>query len=256
MAKLLNLLKLRSFVNAGDPAVEVSISSDTQPRLRIDAGGKYTWGAGGTDAGDTNLYRSAADTLKTDDYFIATGGLTVKTVEIDTASASSGQVLQYNGTKFVPANSGGASITISDTPPTSPSVGAFWFESDTGKTFIYYDSSWVEINGGGSGSVQETTLTTNSATTITRFDKTTIRSGEFLIQVTQGSKYTVSKILLIHNGTTPTLAEYGVIELGTTRIPLAISTSISGSDVLVQAAVTDAATTSAYVKVISSLIGL
>jgi hypothetical protein len=83
-----------------------------------------------------------------------------------------------------------------------------------------------------------------------------MRSGEFLIQVTQGSKYTVSKILLIHDGTTPTLAEYGVIELGGSRIPLSISTSISGSNVLVQATVTDAASTNATVKVISSLIGL
>jgi|694.fasta_scaffold92035_2 hypothetical protein len=177
--------------------------------------------------------------------------------DVSLSNPTAGQVLTYNGSLWV-ANTlaSGASITISDTPPTSPSAGAFWFESDTGKMFIYYDSVWVEINGGGSGSVQETTLTTNSATTITRFDKTAMRSGEFLIQVTQGSKYTVSKILLIHNGTTPTLAEYGVIELGATRIPLAISTSISGSDVLVQATVTDAATTSAYVKVISSLVGL
>ena len=217
--------------------------------------------------------------------------LFVKGVEIDPAGAASDQVLKFNGTKFVPgtastvgsiddlsdvaitspstnqiltyngtlwtnASATSASISIADTPPASPSVGAFWFESDTGKTFIYYDSAWVEMIGGGSGSVQETTLTTNSATTITRFDKTAMRSGEFLIQVTQGSKYTVSKILLIHNGNNPNLAEYGDIELGATRIPLAISTSISGSDVLVQAAVTDAATTSAYVKVISSLVGL
>ena len=147
MAKLLNLLKLRSFVNAGDPAVEVSISSDTQPRLRIDAGGKYTWGAGGTDAGDTNLYRSAADTLKTDDAFIATGGLTVKTTEIDTASASSGQVLSFNGTKFAPSNPVGGAF-VSDTPPSSPVAGQVWFESDTGKSFVYYDSYWVETSGG------------------------------------------------------------------------------------------------------------
>jgi hypothetical protein len=145
---------------------------------------------------------------------------------------------------------------VSDTPPASPTVGSIWFESDSGKTFVYYDSFWVESNGGGSGSAQETTLTTNSATTITSFSKIVARSGEFLIQVTQGAKYTVSKILLIHNGTTPTLAEYGVIELGTTRIPLTVSTSISGDNVLVQATVTDAATTSAYVKVVSSLIGL
>ena len=147
-------------------------------------------------------------------------------------------------------------IIVSDTPPLSPSVGDIWFESDSGKTFVYYDSYWVETNGGGSGSVQETSLTTNSATTITSFSKTAMRSGEFLIQVTQGSKYTVSKVLLIHNGTTPTLSEYGVIELGTTRIPLTISAAISGYDVLLQATVTDAASTNASVKVVSSLVGL
>jgi len=150
MAKILNLLRLRSFNTAADSAVEVAITTDTQPRLRVDAGGKHTWGAGGTTAGDTTLYRSAADTLKTDDYFIATGGLTVKTIEIDPAGASSGQVLQYDGTKFAPASSSGG-VTVSDTAPSSPTQGQIWFESDTGKTFVYYDSFWIEIGGGGGG---------------------------------------------------------------------------------------------------------
>lgn len=39
----------------------------------------------------------------------------------------------------------GASITISDTPPTSPTAGNLWFESDTTRTYVYYNSSWVEI---------------------------------------------------------------------------------------------------------------
>jgi hypothetical protein len=147
-------------------------------------------------------------------------------------------------------------IIVSDTPPSSPSVGDIWFESDTGKTFVYYDSFWVETNGGGSGSVQETTITTNSATTITSFSKSAMRSGEFLIQVTQGSKYTVSKVLLIHNGTVPTHSEYSVIEIGASRIPLAISSSISGDNVLLQATITDAASTNATVGVMSTLIGL
>lgn len=147
MSKFLNLLKLRSFSTAADSAVEVSVSSDTQPRLRVDAGGKHTWGAGGSSAGDTTLYRSAADTLKTDDAFIATGGLTVKTTEIDTASASSGQVLSFNGTKFAPSNPVGGAF-VSDTPPSSPVAGQVWFESDTGKSFVYYDSYWVETSGG------------------------------------------------------------------------------------------------------------
>ena len=43
------------------------------------------------------------------------------------------------------STSSSASITISDTPPSSPTEGAMWYESDTGKTFVYYDSFWVEV---------------------------------------------------------------------------------------------------------------
>lgn len=32
----------------------------------------------------------------------------------------------------------------SDTAPTNPSAGDGWFDSETGKTYIYHDSSWVE----------------------------------------------------------------------------------------------------------------
>ena len=137
MAKLLNLLKLRSFSTAADSAVEVAITSDTQPRLRVDAGGKHTWGAGGTTAGDTTLYRSAADTLKTDDAFIAAGGLTVKTTEIDTTSASSGQVLQYNGTKFVPASTVGSINDLSDVVIDTP----LQFQG-----LMYDGTNWVNSN--------------------------------------------------------------------------------------------------------------
>ena len=77
--------------------------------------------------------------------------LKIKGVEVDTAGATNGQVFQYDGTKFAPANAAGGA-TISDTPPSSPSAGQIWFESDTGKTFVYYDSAWIEIGGGGGGS--------------------------------------------------------------------------------------------------------
>lgn len=164
MAKLLNLLKLRSFSTAADSAVEVSVVSDTQPRLRVDAGGKHTWGAGGSSAGDTTLYRSAADTLKTDDAFIAAGGLTVKTTEIDTASATSGQVLAYNGTKFAPTSPTSGGATVSDSPPSSPSSGQIWFESDTGATFVYYDSTWIEV-GSNNRSNAFTTCTSTTRPT-------------------------------------------------------------------------------------------
>ena len=45
---------------------------------------------------------------------------------------------------------GGASLTVQDGAPSSPSAGDLWFESDTGKTIVYYDdgvgaAQWVEI---------------------------------------------------------------------------------------------------------------
>lgn len=40
--------------------------------------------------------------------------------------------------------------TVSANPPGSASIGQLWFDEDTGKTFVYYDSQWIEV-GAGSG---------------------------------------------------------------------------------------------------------
>lgn len=97
----------------------------------------------------------------------ATSVLTVDGIEIDTTGATSNQVLKYNGTKFTPST--GASVTISDTPPISPTpqAGDQWYESDTGRTFIYYDSVWVEIGNATdiAGAIQPSQVTALSAVT-------------------------------------------------------------------------------------------
>ena len=54
---------------AGDDSFKVKISSDTEYRFIVDADGNLQWGPGATTAPDTNLYRSAANLLKTDDAF-------------------------------------------------------------------------------------------------------------------------------------------------------------------------------------------
>jgi hypothetical protein len=65
-------------------------------------------------------------------------------------SPSSGQFLKWNGTAWVPDTIiGGA--TISDSAPASPSAGQLWFDSTVGKTFVYYDSHWIEVGGVGTG---------------------------------------------------------------------------------------------------------
>lgn len=54
-----------------------TVGSEANPRFNINYGGVISWGAGGGTVVDTNLYRSAANTLKTDDNFYVTQALTV-----------------------------------------------------------------------------------------------------------------------------------------------------------------------------------
>ena len=58
-----------------------------------------------------------------------------------------GALLAFPLEATAPSGGGGSSVTVSDDPPSSPSEGDLWYESDTGKTFVYYDSGWVEVGG-------------------------------------------------------------------------------------------------------------
>jgi hypothetical protein len=60
-------------------ALEFKRLADTQPRFTIDDSGAQAWGPGGVVGVDTNLYRSAANRLKTDDQLHAVDGLVTKT---------------------------------------------------------------------------------------------------------------------------------------------------------------------------------
>jgi hypothetical protein len=60
---------------------------------------------------------------------------------------------------------GSGSVTVSDTAPASPDNGSVWFESDTAKTFVYYDdgssSQWVEIGASGMAAFVSDSAPTN-----------------------------------------------------------------------------------------------
>lgn len=111
---------------------------------------------------------------------------------------------------------------------------------------------WVSIPGG----IATTSITTNSATTIGTFSTSSYRSGEFFIQFTQGSKYYASKVAVIHDGTSAYHTEFAIIEPTAGSMPVTITSTISGGNVLIQATFTDAATTNATAKVSSNLIGV
>ena len=110
----------------------------------------------------------------------------------------------------------------------------------------------------GTGELNTSTqlVDVNTITTVDSFAKATYRTAKYLVQVTQGTKYTTSEVLLAHDGTDSYMSEYAVIELGASRIPMTVSTSISGSNVLLRVTITDAASTNATVKVARTLIAV
>ena len=70
--------------------------------------------------------------------------------DVTITSPQTNDVLTYNGSAWVnsPASGGGASVTISDTPPAA-SPGDLWWESDTGRLKIRYQDTdstqWVDV---------------------------------------------------------------------------------------------------------------
>ena len=88
MPNFYNLLRARKFSTAADTAVEIAPSSSATPNFVIEAGGKLKWSSGSANA-DTTLYRSAANTLKTDDSFDVASGHTYKIDGADVLSATS-----------------------------------------------------------------------------------------------------------------------------------------------------------------------
>ena len=139
---------IKNLSSAGSDGITVFLDQESFARLKVEAGGRITWGAG-AGAGDTNLYRDEADVLKTDDTFKASG-LFVAGTQIDPTGATTGDALVFNGTKFVSASvaSGeGATVLIQSSPPVGQDEGTLWLDTDTLLLSIYYDGVWEPVSG-------------------------------------------------------------------------------------------------------------
>ncbi len=194
--------------------------------------------------------------------------------DVTIASAASGDFLKYNGSAWVNdainlgtdtvgdylANvTAGTGVTIANaggegSNPTF-SIGQS-VATNAAVEFSTVAAGAFTIDSTGELNTSTQAVTVNTITTVDSFSKTAYRTAKYLIQVTQGSKYTSSEVLLAHDGTDSYMSEYAVIELGASRIPLAVSTSISAGNVLLRVTITDAASTNATVKVARTLIAV
>ena len=130
-------------------AFSIQLDSEGTERIIITADGKMTWGSGAA-TGDTTLYRSAANTLKTDDTFEASAGVvTMADADTPTASLSDGALavdtsnnLFYfrSGSTWHLAGGEGATSEVSSTKAdggTSAAWVRYYVTADGGSSSTY-----------------------------------------------------------------------------------------------------------------------
>ena len=149
-------ITIKQLASASSDALTVSIDGDSYGRVKIEAGGRLSWGDGGGTF-DTNLFRESANTLATDDVLKATAGvITMAVAGVPSAALANGALAvdTTNNAFYFRSNNawnqvtggGGASVTVSDTAPATPESGDLWYDSTSLILFIYYSGNWIELN--------------------------------------------------------------------------------------------------------------
>jgi hypothetical protein len=162
--------------------------------------------------------------------FTASNG---STIVLDDA-AFANDTLEFISLNTLPVTSGGgasnltglADVTISGTPV-------------IGETLQHNGSQFVNDY------TVSTTTTSTSQTAILNLPVATYRSVEYTIQITEGTKYHVTKVLAIHDGTNVTFNEYGTLTTSTSLSTFALDVNSGNMRLLA----TPASTNSTVFKV-------
>lgn len=109
-------------------------------------------------------------------------------------------------------------------------------------------------SGGSGGSSESSAVTINSTvqTTVDAFPIASYRSAKYIVQVTQGTNYQVSEILVIHDGTVTHMTEYGM--MNTNGSLCSFATDINSSNVRLLATMGSAL--SATINILRTPIGV
>lgn len=146
-------------------------------------------------------------------------GATADTYTIDTST----YLTSYTETDTLASVTGRGATTATAisltnaTDTTSTSTGALIVSGGiaVGKNLLVAGSYRDATNAGtvlSDKTVIQSTVATVTTTAVDTWAIATYRSAKYIVQITQGTNYQVSEILVIHNGTTTTMTEFGVLE--------------------------------------------
>jgi len=149
-----------------------------------------------------------------------------------------------------------AAITLTNTTEsTTSATGALILSGGLGVAKNITTKAAVKYNNTSDAQISETsaasaTVSTTSATAVDTWAVATYRSARYLVQITQGSAYQVSEVLVLHNGTTTTMTEYAVLESNSALGTFTSDVSAGNARLLV----TMGSATSATIKIHRTLI--
>jgi microcystin-dependent protein len=108
---------------------------------------------GGSDAIDLTKITAIAATLPTlPDVLYPAGAL------ISIGTVAPYLLYRSTGSAWDQIGGAGGGIEVSDTAPATPSADDLWYNSSNGKTYIYYDSFWVEVGNTGAVDITADTI--------------------------------------------------------------------------------------------------
>ena len=108
------------------------------------------------------------------------------------------------------------SIRIMTLPDQSTTlVGRSTTDTLSNKSLTAFDQKTGSTTVANQAVIQATVATT-AQTAVDTFSAATYRSAKYIVQITQGTNYQSSEIMVLHNGTTTSTAEYAMMNTGGT----------------------------------------
>ena len=222
-AKLAN-----SAITIGTTAISLGSSNTTLAGLTSVSSTAFTGALTGN--ADT------ATTLQTSRTISATGDATWSVSFNGSANATAALTLATVATagtyKSVTVDVKGR-VTAGTNPTTLAGYGITDAVSNTGNS--------LPVTYGNISSAQLITSTTSANQIVDSFSASTYRTVKYLVQVTSSTSYQSSEIMIIHNGTTAFVSEYGIVMTNTSLA--SFDADVSGGNVRLLVTPTNAVTT-------------